>query len=170
MKGNHFYRGVNPTVDLIVINSVNDVLMIKRSIHSDACPGMLAFPGGFIDSKATEGEFWQDDFETPKTAALRELAEETNLFLKENSNLILIGEYEGNNRDSRDTHYSWSKTYAFLFQITKELFDENEENIKGLDDAEVALWINLHELRKMKLAFDHNQILEDAIKILHNSN
>lgn len=166
MIGNHFYKGVNPTVDLIVLNPDDEVLMIRRSTQSNACPGMLAFPGGFIDSKAPEGELWQADLETPSEAAIRELAEETNLFLPKNIQLILIGEYEGNNRDPRDTEYSWSKTYAFFFRINAELLDINQGNIKGLDDADEAKWIKIADLRSLKLAFDHNQILDDVIKFL----
>ena len=148
MKRNHFYSGVNPTVDLIVINPSHEVLLIKRSIESNACPGMLAFPGGFIDSRAPKGALWEAGLETPKIAALRELAEETNY------------------RDPRDSELSWTKTYAFLYQIDSELYEKNRDRIKGMDDADEAMWISLSDLRKMKLAFDHNIILEDAVKLL----
>jgi len=166
MKRNHFYSGVNPTVDLIVINPSHEVLLIKRSIESNACPGMLAFPGGFIDSRAPKGALWEAGLETPKIAALRELAEETNLVLNQDINLVLVGEYQGNNRDPRDSELSWTKTYAFLYQIDSELYEKNRDRIKGMDDADEAMWISLSDLRKMKLAFDHNIILEDAVKLL----
>jgi 8-oxo-dGTP diphosphatase len=164
MKNNlHYYRGVNPTVDLIVVNPHQEILMIRRSHQSNACPSMLAFPGGFIDSQALEGELWVSDLETPREAAIRELAEETNLVLNSETKLILVGEYVGNNRDPRDNEISWSKTYAFIFFIDQELYDSQKIKIKGQDDAEDAIWINLEKLRSMTLAFDHNTILEDAL-------
>lgn len=166
MKKNlHYYVGVNPTVDLIVVNPKQEILMIRRSSKSNACPSMLAFPGGFIDSNAPEGAKWESGKETPKEAAIRELAEETNLVLDNNIELVLVGEYEGNNRDPRDSEISWTKTYAFLFRIDQKMFDAQKDKIKGQDDADEARWIKLHDLRSISLAFDHGQILEDAVKL-----
>lgn len=161
-----FYTGENPTVDLIVINPMNEVLLIKRSMKSEACPGMLAFPGGFIDSNALEDEAWEAGVETPRAAALRELYEETNLKLKDDAQLIFIGEYVGNNRDPRDNKISWSKTYAFLYQIDEKTFAEQRDSIRGLDDADEALWVPLENVTKMKLAFDHNEILKDGMLLI----
>lgn len=165
MKKNHFYKGVNPTVDLIVVNPFEEILMVKRSSQSKACPSMLAFPGGFIDSDATEGQLWQSDLESPRDAAIRELAEETGLVLDDEAELILVGEYQGNNRDPRDSEFSWTKTYAFLYLIDLENFEKQKGKIKGQDDADEARWIKISELRQLPLAFDHNIILEDAIKL-----
>lgn len=162
----YFYSGENPTVDLIVINPDDEVLMITRSRNSKACPGMLAFPGGFIDSKAKKGQSWVNGVETPREAALRELAEETNLQLDSKTELIPVGIYSGNNRDPRDSDYSWSKTYAFLFRMAREDYDKQKKHIVGLDDAEKAQWIKADELQAMKLAFDHNLILQDARKLI----
>jgi ADP-ribose pyrophosphatase YjhB (NUDIX family) len=117
----YFYEGENPSVDLIIINPLNEILLIKRSSSAEACPGMLALPGGFIDSKAQSGSYWQEDLETPKMAALRELAEETNL--------------------------------------------EQKDSIKGMDDADMAMWIPIDRAILLPLAFDHNHILEKALSI-----
>ncbi|RPJ78141.1 MAG: NUDIX hydrolase [Alphaproteobacteria bacterium] len=165
-KNPYFYIGENPTVDLIVINPDDEVLMITRSKNSAACPGMLAFPGGFIDSRARQNEVWKEGLETPHQAALRELAEETNLRLESNTELISVGVYVGNSRDPRDSSLSWSKTYAFLHRIDHDTYEIVKDKIQGQDDADEAKWIKVSELRKMKLAFDHNLILEDALKLL----
>ncbi|MGZ3807898.1 MAG: ADP-ribosylglycohydrolase family protein, partial [Bacteriovorax sp.] len=159
----YFYTGENPTVDLIVINPHNEVLLVRRSSKSEASPGMMAFPGGFIDSDALEGERWKSGVETPKEAALRELQEETNLKLDPFAHLIFIGEYSGNNRDPRDNDISWSKSHVFLYRIDEKTFLEQKDSIKGLDDADEAKWLPVEEVRGMKLAFDHNKILEDAL-------
>lgn len=166
-KVNHyFYQGENPTVDLVVINPFNEVLLIRRSAFSEACPGMMAFPGGFIDSKAIFGEKWKSGFESPKVAALRELYEETNLKLNKDVDLLQIGEYSGNNRDPRDNEIAWTKSYVFLHKIDEKTFNEQKNFIRGLDDADLAKWIPIDEAKNMKLAFDHNKILEDALKLL----
>lgn len=158
-----FYEGENPTVDLIILNPSEEVLLIRRSKNAAACAGMLAFPGGFIDSQARAGETWQSGLETPEEAALRELAEETNLQLK-NVRLTFVGTYSGNNRDPRDNEISWSKTHAFIYRIDRTTFEEQKNSIRGMDDADEARWVSLSEARKTKLAFDHNIILEDALR------
>ena len=163
----YYYEGVNPTVNLIVINHKNEILLIKRSVNSEACSGMLAFPGGFIDSIAHQGRSWVEGLETPIEAAFRELAEETNLKIDANAPLVFVGNYMGNNRDPRDNDISWSKTYAFYFQIDEKTFLEQEGSIRGMDDADEAIWISLDTAFNMKLAFDHNLILKDVIDKHH---
>lgn len=160
-----FYEGVNPTVDLVVINPSDEVLLIRRSQNATACAGMMAFPGGFIDSEAKELEEWRPGLESPKEAALRELEEETNLKLK-GAEIIFIGEYVGGGRDPRDNKTSWSKTHAFVYRIDQQTFDQQKNFIRGMDDADEAKWVPIAEARAMKLAFDHRVILEDALKII----
>ncbi len=160
-----YYEGVNPTVDLIVINPADEVLLIRRSKKSNACAGLMAFPGGFIDSEALQGENWKGGVETPKEAAVRELNEETNLKLN-GVDLLFVGEYEGHKRDPRDNEISWSKTYAFLYRIDERTFNEQKDHIRGMDDADEAKWVPLSEALAMKLAFDHSQILKDALYLL----
>lgn len=157
-----YYEGVNPTVDLIVINPAEEVLLIRRSRKANACAGLMAFPGGFIDSEALQGEKWKTGAETPEQAALRELKEETNLELC-GVNLLFVGEYEGHKRDPRDNEFSWSKTHAFVYRIDEKTFNEQKDLIRGMDDADEAKWIPLTEALAMKLAFDHSQILKDAL-------
>ena len=45
-----YFDGPNPTVDLIILNHENKVLLIKRASTAEACPAMWALPGGFVDS------------------------------------------------------------------------------------------------------------------------
>jgi ADP-ribosyl-[dinitrogen reductase] hydrolase len=161
-----FYEGENPTVDLIVVNPESEILLIKRSSKAAACAGMMAFPGGFIDSNAAYGENFKEGKETPEEAAIRELAEETNLNLPKNASLVLVGEYCGNDRDPRDNKISWSKTHAFLFRIDQKIYEEQKNTIRGMDDADEAEWVPLKKAITMKLAFDHNSILNDALKFL----
>ncbi len=164
MKNNYYYKGANPTVDLIIINPNNEVLLIKRSESSPACPGMWAIPGGFVDTNAKQNESWTEGRENPEQAAIREVKEETNLELN-NPNLSFIGCFEGGGRDPRDNNESWSKSYAFLHFIDREVFESQKDKIRGMDDADTATWISIEEAKKLTLAFDHNKILEAALII-----
>lgn len=166
MQNNFYHIGVNPTVDLIIFNPNEEILLIKRSKDSAACPLMYAFPGGFIDTDAKKNSPFLEGLETPKMAAIRELKEETNLSLDPDSDLILVGVYEGNNRDPRDNALAWTKSYVYLFKIDQKLFLDQKNKIKGMDDADEAKWFKIDDLLKMKLAFDHNQILTDVIKLV----
>lgn len=157
----YYYIGQNPTVDLLIINPQKQILLIKRSENTNACPNQWAFPGGFIDTTAQKNEVWKNDREKPQDAAIRELKEETNLTIPDNTELNFIGVYEGNNRDPRDNPISWSKSYAYMYEISEELFNKQKNLIKGLDDAQDVAWVNLENVKNMELAFDHNIIFED---------
>lgn len=163
MKQNnpYYYLGANPTVDLVIINPQNEVLMIKRADDSPACAGLWALPGGFIDTVSKKGQPWVEGLETPEQAAIREVQEETNLTLN-NPNLTFVGIFEGNGRDPRDNEESWSKSYSFLYKISTEEY--SSQSIVGTDDASEAKWIDVNMVQNMKLAFDHNEIIKTAIK------
>ena len=168
MKNSYYYLGANHTVDLIVVNPEREILLIKRGSSSEACPGMWAIPGGFIDTDAKKGEAWRGGVETPEQAAVRELMEETNLTLC-NPDLVFVGVFEGNQRDPRDNEQSWSKSHAFLYMIPQSVYDAQKESIKGLDDAEDADWKTVEEIHALDLAFDHKLIIQTALDKFNNS-
>lgn len=171
-KNPYYYLGANHTVDIVMVSPCEDkkVLMIVRSENAQACPGLLAFPGGFVDTEAKRGEYWKPGLETHEQAALRELKEETGTALKniDLSRFFHIGVYEGKARDPRDNEKSWSRSSVFYYQLNQEEFEEIRETIVGLDDAAEALWIPMEDLKKNQLAFDHNKILEDVSKFINN--
>jgi ADP-ribose pyrophosphatase YjhB (NUDIX family) len=157
-----FWRpGANPTVDILVVKDSTEILLIQRSMKSPAEPGKWALPGGFHDTNAKKGEPWQKGKETAKDAALRELVEETGLHLSYLSSLIEVGTYEGIGRDPRDNKEAWSRSTLFAINI-KNI----NQNIKGMDDASDAKWFLIQDVLKMKLAFDHNELIIDGIKKL----
>lgn len=166
-----YYEGPNPTVDLVILNHENKILLIKRKSTAEACPGMWALPGGFIDSlkeaDATVKKFIEGA-ETPEQAAKREVKEETNLSLDDNISILPVGIYEGNNRDPRDTVFGWSKSFAFFYSISEQIFNEQKENIRGLDDAEDVDWKTIEEINSMQLAFDHGKIISDSLNLYFN--
>jgi ADP-ribose pyrophosphatase YjhB (NUDIX family) len=166
MQNSYYYSGVNPTVDLIIVNPEGKILLIKRSETSNACPGMWAIPGGFIETEAKKGEVFKFGAETPEQAAVRELKEETNLFLV-NPKLIPVGVFEGNQRDPRDSELGWSQSHAFIYEIPKDLYEAQKGKIKGLDDAEDADWKTREEIEEMDMAFDHKKIIKAGLELLY---
>ncbi len=155
-----YYKGVNPTVDLIVIRG-DKVLLIQRDSKAEAEPGKWALPGGFHDTNAKEGEEWKDDKETSLEAAKREVKEETGLDVDSISglNFEMVGVFEGGGRDPRDKEDAWTRSTVYMVHIPE---DEGDD-VKGMDDAQRAEWVPLSLVLSRKLAFDHHKIIEKAL-------
>lgn len=163
-----YYEGPNPTVDLVILNHESKILLIKRKSTAEACPAMWALPGGFIDSLKDDKNInkrFIEWAETPEQAAKREVKEETNLSLDDNIIISPVGIYEGNNRDPRDNSIGWSKSYAFFYSIPEDIFENQKEQIRGLDDAEDVDWKTIDEIKSMTLAFDHSKIIDDSLNL-----
>ena len=128
------------TADCVVITKEKEpkVLLIQRG--NEPFKGCWAFPGGFMNMD-----------ETTEQCAVRELEEETGLKV---SNIRQIGAYSKVDRDPRGR----TVTVAYLAIVDKA------EKVKGLDDAAKAQWFSLSELPK--LAFDHEDIMADALKLI----
>ena len=127
------------TADCIVITRENDskVLLIQRSF--EPFKGCWAFPGGFMNMD-----------ETTEQCAIRELEEETGLKVTE---VHQIGAYSKVDRDPRGR----TVTVAYLVLIDAPV------EVSGQDDAAKAMWWPLSALPE--LAFDHKEIIEDAIRV-----
>lgn len=127
------------TADCVVITKEQEprVLLIQRA--NDPFKGCWAFPGGFMEMD-----------ETTEQCAIRELKEETGMDM---SDIKQIGCYSKVDRDPRGR----TLTVAYLAIIDKPV------NVTGLDDAVQAQWFALSALPQ--LAFDHKDILNDAIAL-----
>ena len=123
-------------VDIVVLDAAGQLLMIRR--RCEPFRGQFALPGGFVDIG-----------ETVEQAASRELMEETHLKAR---TLRLVGVYSDPSRDPR----GHSCSVAFLVEV------EAGEPIAG-DDAESVSWVR--DWRDLKLAFDHDKIIADALKL-----
>ena len=128
------------TGDCIVITKEENpkILLIQRG--DNPYKGCWAFPGGFMEMD-----------ETTEQCAIRELKEETGLEL---SGPRQIGAYSKVDRDPRGR----TITVAYLFMVDEPL------PVVGLDDAANAEWWPLSDLPE--LAFDHKDILADALKVI----
>ncbi|USG99874.1 NUDIX hydrolase [Thermococcus argininiproducens] len=135
------YQCIGLTVDLVILYK-NGIVLIQR--RNEPYKGHWALPGGFVEY----GEKVED-------AAIREAKEETGLDVE----LIkLIGVYSDPNRDPR----GHTVTTAFLAK--------GEGTLKGGDDAKEAKVFGISELKGLKLAFDHREIINDALKLLGEKN
>ncbi|MEI4802961.1 NUDIX hydrolase [Bacillus sp. NPDC077411] len=125
------------------------LMLIKRALtNSEGKPnieaGKWALPGGFV----------QDD-ETAFEAAKRELEEETGV---EGIHIKHYGVYDKPGRDPR----GWIISNAHYAIVPEYYLEKRQAND---DAAEVALF-SIEEVLKLDLAFDHNQIIRDAIKVI----
>lgn len=160
----YFYKGNNPTVDLVITKG-EQILLIKRSDDSDTEAGKWALPGGFINTDAEKGEEWKIGKETAEEAAIREVEEETGLDVNDIKEKIkFLGEFTGGNRDPRDNEEAFSTTHVFYLELPEEY---HIGRLEGDDDAQAAKFVNL-DLIKGNLAFDHEEIISQTLKISKN--
>ena len=127
------------TADCVVMTkeTVPQVLLIERG--ADPYKGCWAFPGGFMNMD-----------ETTEQCAIRELEEETGLQITE---LHQIGVYSKVDRDPRGR----TITVAYLAIVDEPIA------VTGQDDAAKAQWWPIDA--QPPLAFDHEDILKDAINL-----
>ena len=113
------------------------VLLIQRG--NEPYKGFWAFPGGFLEMD-----------ETVARCAERELEEETGIVL---TGMQLVGIYSDVERDPRGRVIT--AAYAAMTKMPEA---------NAADDAAAAKWWPLNVLPK--LAFDHETILREAMKVL----
>ncbi|MBS7659812.1 MAG: NUDIX hydrolase [Candidatus Bathyarchaeia archaeon] len=131
-----------PLLAVDVVAIIDDgVVLIRRA--NPPYEGFYALPGGFVEY----GERVED-------AALREMLEETGLEVRLKA---LIGVYSDPSRDPRGHVVS----IAYLADVVGGA-------LKPATDAKEAKVFPIGNIPE-KLAFDHEQILKDAFKILRKS-
>jgi 8-oxo-dGTP diphosphatase len=136
------YKKPSVTVDCVVFGLDEEdlkIILIERDV--EPFKGRWALPGGFVHLD-----------ESLEEAAMRELEEETgiqNVFLEQ---LYTFGDV---NRDPRDRVISVA--YYSLVNL-------RDHKIKAATDARNAAWFSVDDVPK--LAFDHNKILDVALKRL----
>ncbi len=146
------------TADICIITKEEEkkLLLIRRGNHPDL--GKWALPGGFSEA----GERIEE-------TAARELEEETSIKMGAKE-LTLVGVYSKPGRDPRD----WTASVAFLAEV-----DPGAVKPIAADDAADAKWFTISEqngeyrlktegieLGLSDLAFDHEDIISDALKKL----
>ena len=138
---NYTYKYPRPavTADCVVmtLETRARVLLIERG--NEPYKGHWAIPGGFLNMD-----------ETTEQCAIRELEEETGLRIDK---VHQIGAYSKVDRDPRGRTIS----VAYLAIIEEPL------EARGQDDAAKAKWFYIDDLPP--LAFDHDEIMADAIAL-----
>ena len=148
------------TADICIVSKKDAderILLIRRGNHPYL--GKWALPGGFSE----EGERIEE-------TAARELSEETEIELTAKE-LTLVGVYSKPGRDPR----GWTVTAAYLAVV-----DPDEVKPVAADDAADAGWFRIiksddgirlqkdeTEITLGDLAFDHNDIIGDALKVIY---
>lgn len=126
------------SVDAILFDASGRLLLIRRKFPPYV--GQFALPGGFVDYG-----------ETVEDAVRRELKEETGIDADIDK---LVGVFSDPGRDPRRHNVS----VAFLMQA-------EAQQPEGGDDAESAEF--RADWKSVELAFDHRQIVNAALAILH---
>ena len=140
------YPSFGVTADAIVFTTESSglhVVMVERG--NDPFKGSWALPGGFVEPD-----------EDLADAAARELAEETGIQVPATA-LTQLGAYGAPNRDPR------MRVVSVVFWTVQSGLSE----LEGGSDAADARLIPVDELLSNPdgLAFDHHQILSDAIDV-----
>jgi 8-oxo-dGTP diphosphatase len=136
---------VTVTADLVIL-TIRDgqlnVLLVERA--NDPFAGELALPGGFLRG----GESLLD-------TASRELSEETGLD-SATFHLEQVGVYSAPDRDPRDPRVITSAYLAIAPDLPLPTAGS---------DARSARWMPVAAAQRTGLAFDHDEILRDAIEL-----
>jgi 8-oxo-dGTP diphosphatase len=136
---------VTATADLVIL-TIRDgelaVLLVERA--NDPFAGELALPGGFLRGR-----------ESLLDTARRELDEETGLD-SSTFHLEQVGVYSAPDRDPRDPRVI---TCAYL-AIAPDLPMPTAGS-----DAKAARWSSVADAQRVGLAFDHDEILRDAVDL-----
>lgn len=143
-KMSYTYKYPRPavTADVVAITIEEEpkVLLIQRGF--EPYKGFWAFPGGFMEMD-----------ETTEECAIRELEEETGLRL---DTMVQVGAYSKVDRNPRGR----TITIANLAIVDEPL------SVIAQDDAAKAEWFSINALPP--LAFDHDEIMDDAIGLYKN--
>lgn len=124
-------------VPVIIQNSKNEVLLGKRSANSLSYPSLWGLPGGMMD--------YGEDIET---TVKREVKEELGVYVKIIKKSLNI--YQNIPNKECKFHSVDIPHYAKIIKGIPKPKDETSE-IK---------WFNPSEIKKMKLAYNHNKILK----------
>ncbi len=142
------YPPIFTTVDA-VIRAADHVLLVQRKGFPGR--GLWAIPGGFLDQR-----------ERLLQAALRELAEETNLAVLPGTledALVDVKIFDHPDRSARGR----TITHAYYFDLRLEHLPE----VEAADDAAQAVWTPIAQLAAMEERFfdDHFHILDSFLAL-----
>jgi 8-oxo-dGTP diphosphatase len=142
------YPRIDVTVDVVALTDVDGaphVLVVRRG--NPPFEGQWALPGGYLEVD-----------EELATGAARELEEETGVSVPAEE-LRQLGAYGAPDRDPRNRTIS----VTFLAGLAEPV------EATGGDDAADAQWCAVADVQEEGLAFDHAQIIRDALAVRRSS-
>lgn len=116
-----FYKNPIPVVCCLILNDADEIVLIKRGVEPNV--GAWAFPSGYMEI-----------YQTPETAAVTEMKEETNL----DGEVVKLLGY----KMSPNPFYEKVVSMGFLMKVTGG-------EIKGGDDALDAKYVKLSEIKNL---------------------
>jgi 8-oxo-dGTP diphosphatase len=137
------YPRIDVTVDVVALAPVDGelhLLVVRRG--NPPFEGQWALPGGYLEVD-----------EDLATSAARELSEETGLDVQP-GDLRQLGAYGAPDRDPRGRTIS----VAHVLRL------DSPSEAAGGDDAAEAAWVEVGKALDDGLAFDHDQIVRDALR------
>lgn len=139
------------TVDVVIFTIRDEqlqALLVRRAAAGhEPYPGDWALPGGFIDI-AQDADL--------SACAMRKLFEKTGVATPY---LEQVGSWGSAGRDPR----GWSATHVYFALLPWQTVQAGEHT--NVSDAQ---WFDAEKARRMKLAFDHAQLLNAAIERLRS--
>ena len=132
------YKIPSLTADIFIFDDDFNFILIKRK--NDPYKDCWALPGGFVEYG-----------ESVETAAIREAKEETSIDV-ELKNLVNV--YSKPDRDPR----GHTVTVAFTAK-------GNMNNMKADSDAKEIAIFSAENLDEIEIAFDHEEIIKDWLKV-----
>ncbi|HET6582265.1 MAG TPA: NUDIX domain-containing protein, partial [Nannocystaceae bacterium] len=141
------------TVDMVVLAIADHdlrVLLIRRG--EPPFRGRWALPGGFVNVR-DDG----DQGEDVDHAAARELHEETGLRPRD----VFLQQLRAFGKPGRDPR-GRVVSIAYFALVPVDLL----HRVRAGDDAAEARWVPVAELPEMRLAFDHDEVLDVALRTI----
>ena len=118
------------------------ILIGWRTDDASAYPGYPCLPGGFLNIP-----------EKSIIAASRETQEETGLQIDPYQwNLFWVDDTPGD-----DPRYDQVVNICYWFNVNQKEYNQ----VQAGDDLKALKWVSLNKAKHMKLAFNHNNILEE---------
>lgn len=133
------YKIPSLTADVFIFDESKRFILIKRK--NDPYKDSWALPGGFVEYG-----------ETVECAAIREAKEETSIDVELQK---MINVYSDPSRDPRG--HTVTVAYTAKGDFTQQKADD--------DAADIGVFTET-DLKEIKLAFDHEKIINDALKLI----
>ena len=135
------HKNPSLTADIFIFDDDLNFILIKR--RNDPFKDCWALPGGFVEYG-----------ESVENAAVREAKEETSIDVE----LIdLVNVYSQPDRDPRG--HTVTVAYTAKGDLTSKKADSDAKDI-GI--------FNVHDIDEIDIAFDHDKIIKDCLKLVED--